>query len=115
MIWTQKLGLGHHYIDELRDLGIQFYEYNNGFLHEKVFLVDDDFASVGTANFDNRSFRLNFEVTALIVDRNFADEIKDKFEQDFADSILINPDKFEKKPFWWRFGVRLSRLAAPVL
>ncbi len=60
-----------HYIDQLRDLGIQFYSYEPGFLHEKVMLIDDAVSSVGTPNFDNRSFRLIFEVTSLIFDKDF--------------------------------------------
>ena len=104
-----------HYMEQLRGLGIQFYAYTPGFLHEKVMLVDDDVSTVGTANFDNRSFRLNFEVTAVIVDRDFASQMEAMFEQDFAHAEPIDPDGFAEKPFWWRFGVRLSRLAAPVL
>jgi cardiolipin synthase len=104
-----------HYIHLLRDLGIRFYAYEPGFLHEKVMLVDDDVSAVGTANFDSRSFRLNFEVTALIVDPAFGRQMETMFEQDFAHAELIDPDEFERKPFWWRFAVSLSRLAAPVL
>jgi cardiolipin synthase len=104
-----------HYIHELRGLGIRFYAYKPGFLHEKVMLVDDDVSAVGTANFDNRSFRLNFEVTALIVDPAFGSQMAAMFEQDFAHSVPIDPDEFERKPYWWRLGVNLSRLAAPVL
>ena len=104
-----------HYIDQLRDLGIKFYAYKPGFLHEKVMLIDDEISTVGTANFDNRSFRLNFEVTAIIVDKKFAEEMEAMFEQDFAHAEPIDPDELEKKPFWWRLGVNLSRLAAPVL
>lgn len=104
-----------HYMDQLRDLGIRFYAYKPGFLHEKVFLVDDEFSSVGTANFDNRSFRLNFEVTALIVDQAFAAEMEKMFESTFANSEIMDPETFAEKPIWWRFGVNLSRLASPVL
>ncbi len=104
-----------HYIDQLRDLGIRFYAYKPGFLHEKVMLVDDEVASVGTANFDNRSFRLNFEVTALIVDKAFAKEMEAMFEQDFEHAELIDPESLDQKPFWWHLGVNLSRLASPVL
>ena len=104
-----------HYIHKLRDLGIRFYAYKPGFLHEKVMLVDDDVSAVGTANFDNRSFRLNFEVTALIADREFAARMKAMFEDDFAHAEPIDPLEFERKPFWWRLGVNLSRLASPVL
>ncbi len=103
------------YIDHLRDLGIKFYSYQPGFLHEKVMLVDDEFSTVGTPNFDNRSFRLNFEVTALIIDRAFASEMEQMFEQDFAHAIVIDPADLDEKPFWWHLAVNLSRLAAPVL
>ncbi len=105
----------YHYIDQLRDLGIRFYAFQPGFLHEKVMLVDDDVATVGTANFDNRSFRLNFEVTALIVDPDFAGEMEAMFEADFAHAVHIDPDAFDQKPFWWKLGVSVSRLASPVL
>ncbi|MEM1412814.1 MAG: cardiolipin synthase [Pseudomonadota bacterium] len=104
-----------HYINQLRDLGIRFYAYAPGFLHEKVVLIDDCFSSVGTPNFDNRSFRLNFEVTALIEDETFAAKMERMFEEDFAHSEPINPMALERKPFWWRLAVQLSRLAAPVL
>ena len=104
-----------HYIDQLRDLGIKFYAYKPGFLHEKVALVDHDVSTVGTANFDNRSFRLNFEVTAVIVDRAFAAEMEAMFERDFAHAEVIDPADLDKRPFWWRLGVQVSRLAAPVL
>ena len=104
-----------HYIDQLRDLGIKFYAYKPGFLHEKVALVDHDVSTVGTANFDNRSFRLNFEVTAVIVDRAFAAEMEAMFERDFAHAEVVDPAELDQKPFWWRLGVQVSRLAAPVL
>jgi len=104
-----------HYMYILRDLGIRFYAYRPGFLHEKVMLVDDEVSTVGTANFDNRSFRLNFEVTALIADRDFAAEMEQMLEEDFLHAELIDPGSFDQRSFWWRFGVSLSRLAAPVL
>jgi cardiolipin synthase len=104
-----------HYIDQLRDLGIKFYAYTPGFLHEKVALVDDDVSAIGTANFDNRSFRLNFEVTAIIVDRDFATEMEAMFERDFAHAEVIDPAELDEKPWWWHLAVKVSRLAAPVL
>jgi cardiolipin synthase len=104
-----------HYIDQLRDLGIKFYAYKPGFLHEKVMLIDDDVSTVGTANFDNRSFRLNFEVTAVIADEVFANEMERMLEADFAHAEPIDPNALDDRPFWWRLGVNLSRLASPVL
>jgi len=104
-----------HYIDQLRDLAIKFYAYKPGFLHEKVMLIDDEVSTVGTANFDNRSFRLNFEVTSLVVDERFASQMEAMLERDFAHAEPIVPEDLDKKPFWWRLGVNISRLAAPVL
>jgi cardiolipin synthase len=105
----------YYYMEQLRDLGIKFYAYGPGFLHEKVMLIDDDVSTVGTANFDNRSFRLNFEVTSLIADRDFANQMEGMFERDFTHATRIEPEHFDEKSFWWRLGVSLSRLAAPVL
>ncbi len=104
-----------YYIEKLAGLGIRFYEYAPGFLHEKVMLMDNSIASVGTANFDNRSFRLNFEVTALIADEDFAKQMEAMFESDFGHGSELDPETLKDRPFWWRFGVHLSRLAAPVL
>jgi len=104
-----------HYMRELRDPGIRFYAYKPGFLHEKVMPVDDNVATVGTAKFDNRSFRLNFEITALIVDPAFGRQMEAMFEQDVAHAEPIAPAEFDRKPFWRRLGLNLSRLAAPVL
>ena len=64
----------YYFIQELDGLGIQFAQYAEGFMHQKVMLVDDDVSFVGTHNFDSRSFVLNFEVTALIHDAAFARE-----------------------------------------
>ena len=104
-----------HYIHQLRGLGIKFYAYAPGFMHQKVMLVDDHIATVGTHNFDNRSFRLNFEVTSVIVDESFAGEMESMFERDFAHAEILDPDAWDEKSIWWRMGVQLSRLAAPVL
>jgi len=104
-----------HYIHELRDLGIRFYAYAPGFMHQKVMLVDDNIATVGTHNFDNRSFRLNFEVAAVVVDEDFGAEMAAMFERDFAHAEPIDPNDWDERPLLWRIGVQLSRLAAPVL
>ncbi len=104
-----------YYMELLHDTGIRFYAYQPGFLHEKVMLVDDQISTVGTHNFDNRSFRLNFEVLAIVNDEGFASEMEAMFLDDFKHSVIIDPQEFEKKSFLWRLGVRLSYLASPVL
>jgi len=104
-----------HYIERLRGLGIRFYAYAPGFMHQKVSLIDDRISTVGTHNFDNRSFRLNFEVMSIIVDEAFAAEMEAMFMADFDHAETIDPDALQEKPIWWRAAVQLARLAAPVL
>ena len=84
-------------------------------MHQKVVLIDDHLAYVGSHNFDNRSFRLNFEVGAMVEDSDFAGEVEAMFERDFAHAEVIEADALEQGGLWWRLGVQLSRLAAPVL
>ena len=91
------------------------YRYQDGFLHEKVMLIDDTVATVGTANFDNRSFRLNFEITTVVIDERFATDVERMFEADFANSRVMQIDEYDKKPYWFKLAVRAARLAAPVL
>ncbi len=102
------------YFDQAADAGVKFYRYQDGFLHEKVILVDDQFSAVGTANFDNRSFRLNFEITALIGGKAFASEIERMFLDDFAHSRRMEPGETQQRPLWFKAGVRIARLTAPI-
>ena len=102
------------YLDEAGRTGVQFYRYLDGFLHEKAMLIDRSVATIGTANFDNRSFRLNFEITAVIADEAFAARVERMFEADFGKSRKMEPGEADAKPWWFRFAVRLARLTAPV-
>jgi cardiolipin synthase len=105
---------GFAYIAETEPSGIKFYRYQPGFLHQKVLLVDDDFASVGTANFDNRSIRLNFELMLLVANREFAAEVSRMLENDLAHCRQVGPDDLNSRGFWFRVAVRLARLTAPI-
>ena len=69
------------YAAELLNSGVKIYTYQNGFIHSKVMMIDDEICSVGSANMDYRSFALNFEVNALFIIRN-AKEIKFTYEDD---------------------------------
>jgi cardiolipin synthase len=103
------------YFDEAREAGVQFYKYTGGFLHQKALIIDDLAAGVGTANFDNRSFRLNFEITAIVGDPDFIEEVDRMFESDFAQSRIVGPDEYTGRWFGFRLAARLARLSAPVL
>ena len=78
-------------------------------------LIDDDISAVGTANFDNRSFRLNFEVTALISDPASRRRWNRCSSGTSRTRWRLIRRASSEQPFWWRLGVDLSRLAAPVL
>ena len=106
---------GYAYFEEAGRTGARFYRYEQGFLHEKVMLIDDDVATVGTANFDNRSFRLNFEITAAISDPTFVAQVERMFEDDFERSREVEEGEYHRKSWWFRLGVRLARLTAPIL
>jgi cardiolipin synthase len=102
------------YFDEVKQTGVKFYRYTDGFLHQKAVLVDDQAAMIGTANFDNRSFRLNFEVTAVIADSVFVEDVERMFQADFARSRQMQSNELEDKSFWFKLGVKLARLTAPI-
>jgi cardiolipin synthase len=105
----------YSYFDEVKSTGVKFYRYQDGFLHQKAILLDDMVSTVGTANFDNRSFRLNFEITVVVVDSDFAQDVEQMFEADFANSRLMQPGEYDAKSYLFKVAVRLARLAAPVL
>jgi cardiolipin synthase len=106
---------GYGHFPAAERIGLKLYHYRGGFLHQKVLLVDDDLAAIGTANLDNRSFRLNFELSVVVWDRHFAAEVSAMLEQDFAGSRQIEPGELDEKPPLFRLGVSLSRLLSPIL
>lgn len=102
------------YFEQTIPYGVKIFRYKRGFLHQKVMLVDDRLACVGTANLDNRSFRLNFEISALSPDPAFVDEITHMLEIDFTHSQPVNVEDFTGRSFPFRLCCRVARLMAPV-
>ena len=103
------------YLQEVEQVGVKILRYDEGFMHQKVMLVDDDYAAVGTANLDNRSFRLNFELTCLIEDRPFCDDMAAMLERDFARSTPALASAIEEHPFTLRLATGVTRLLSPTL
>ncbi len=102
------------YFDEIRDCGARVFRYTDGFMHQKVFVVDDTLAAVGTTNLDNRSFRLNFEAMALFFDPRAAEAVDKMLRADFDSSFELTR-KLAEQPAYIRFGSPLARLFAPIL
>jgi cardiolipin synthase len=103
------------YVGELLKYGAKIYIYSNGFLHAKTVVVDDQIASVGTCNFDIRSFSLNFEVNAFIYDYDFSYQMKEVFIEDMKRSVRLNESKYDKRPITIKIKESISRLFSPIL
>jgi cardiolipin synthase len=103
------------YLEQMDLPNIHLFRYEPGFLHQKVVLVDDDLAMVGTANADNRSFRLNFEISILAADPKFARQVEDMLKEDFSKSKPTTGHDYRRRNVLFRLAVRCSRLTAPVL
>ena len=103
------------FLDVAEETGIRIYRYQDGFLHQKVVLVDDDVAAIGTANLDNRSLRLNFEVMAVVVDPTFAGQVATMLERDFQQAKLTSAADLSKRSWAFRWAVRAARLFDPIL
>jgi cardiolipin synthase len=97
--------------DDLIDAGIEIYEYCPTMLHAKTLTVDGCWASVGSVNFDNRSFQLHDEVTLCVQSERFAGELHDVFEQDLEVSERIEPSEWASRPVRQRARERVTKYA----
>lgn len=102
------------YFDDIREAGVRVFRYTEGFMHQKVFVVDDRLAAVGTTNLDNRSFRLNFESMALFFDDAFAADVRAMLQDDFGNAFELTRDLAEQ-PRHIRYGAPVARLFSPLL
>jgi cardiolipin synthase len=103
------------FYNELEDSGIQFYRYQKGFMHQKVILIDEEVSNIGSINLDNRSLYINFEITALVIDKFFAEKVESMLTEDFSNAKIVQLKDYHKKPFWFKLGVGFARLFAPLL
>ena len=103
------------YTRDLLPVGVKVYRYQGGFMHQKVLLMDDHIAGVGTANFDNRSFRLNFEITLLVHDPAFAAQVDDMLQADLRRSRQVTIEEMDNKPVWFPLAMGVAKLFSPVL
>jgi len=109
------LWAGRSYYAELSAAGVEIYEYDLGMLHSKVVVVDESWALVGSANMDERSFKLNFEVTGILYDAELARDLQADFESLLAGSKRIQPTGRHAWTFRESLSLGLARLASPVL
>jgi cardiolipin synthase len=103
------------YFEDLARRGVMIHEYRPRMLHAKTMVVDDDVSIVGTANMDNRSFRLNFEIAAVIYDRELADSLSANFAEDLRYASEYRLRDARRTPFAQRLGESAARLLSPLL
>lgn len=95
--------------------GVRMFRYTPGFLHQKVVLIDDEISAIGSANMDNRSFRLNFEIMLLTVDTAFAASVDAMLSEDFSNAKEINIQDSKETHRLQKLGMRIARLISPIL
>ena len=103
------------FFEELLKAGVEIYRYEKGFVHAKTFVIDGEVASVGTANLDARSFDLNFEVNALVYNKEVASDLRRIFYKDLEDASLLRLEAWEKRSKFKQLIERIVRLFSPFL
>ncbi|MGX7070018.1 cardiolipin synthase [Gemella bergeri] len=105
----------YSYIGELASFGAKTYIYDNGFIHTKMIIIDNEVTSIGSANFDYRSFKLNFEMNAFIYDYQTTNTFRKIFLQDIDKSILVSYSKYQERSIIIKIKEAFARLISPIL
>ena len=103
------------YIQECLRAGIKVYFYEKGMLHSKAIIIDDDFCTVGSTNFDFRSFEHNFEANMLIYSHEFNTRLKSLFMRDLRDCRRVTSGSWRHRPFMEKALESVMRLFSPIL
>jgi len=109
------LWAGRSYYGELLRAGVRIFEYQKGFLHAKTLVVDGNFATVGSANMDIRSFRLNFELNAFVYSPRFSAQAEAIFEKDLEDATELTLEQYVGSSLGYRLAAAYARLMSPLL
>ncbi|MGJ8525441.1 putative cardiolipin synthase YwiE [Halomonadaceae bacterium LMG 33818] len=97
------------------EAGMRIFRFQPGFVHQKVWLMDDECAVIGSANLDNRSMRLNFELMVATFDPTFAAQVAEMLEDDFSKSKEVRQAHLDAVPKWHQIGEHIAHLFAPIL
>jgi cardiolipin synthase A/B len=103
------------FFSELLNGGVKLYQFNDNLLHTKSVLIDNQLSLVGTVNLDMRSLWLNFEITTVIDDAEFANSLADLLQKYLSNSDQIKAEKWNQRPIWQRVTERLFYFFAPLL
>lgn len=103
------------FLKPFMERGLEVYLYKKGFVHAKTVCIDGLLSYIGTTNLDSRSFIINFELSAIILNENIAQQLTQQFEKDLQDSYLFKLEYWTSKPWYYRSFASLCRLMAPLL
>lgn len=103
------------YLGEMLESGIKIYHYTKGFIHSKTVVVDRQIVSIGSANMDFRSLETNFEINAVIYDRQLATQMIGVFQTDLNHCKSVSLKIWKKRPLYRRFFTSAARLLSPLL
>ncbi|WGD34960.1 cardiolipin synthase [Olleya sp. YS] len=112
--WTAKHAT-NSYLEQLLKANIKVYRYKKGFIHAKTMVVDDIFTTIGTCNMDYRSFNINFEINALIYNKDKAKQAKAIFNEDLENAELIDFKRWQNRSNITIIKEAYCRLWAPLL
>lgn len=101
----------HHHFGTLLKRGIKLYEYKHTLLHQKVIVVDGIWSSVGSTNFDARSFQLNDEINIGLLDANVAAQLRGAFQSDLRYCVQRHYSEWQKRSMWHKLEDGLAYLA----
>ncbi len=96
-------------------MGVQVYLYQRGMMHSKIVMVDGQWASVGSANLDYRSLRLNFEAGCLLYSPERVADLEAAFLRDLEQSRKLDPEEYERRSRMARAAENACRLLSPVV
>ncbi len=103
------------YISEMIESGVEVYAYTKGMMHAKTMVIDRKICTIGSTNFDHRSFSLNSEVNAFFIDRQLSKKLVDQWNMDIKNAYLVNLSSLKNRP-WYKKGISAAaRLLAPIL
>jgi cardiolipin synthase A/B len=103
------------YFPELMAAGVKVFEYERGFMHSKIIIVDGELASIGTSNMDMRSFHLNFEVNAFLFRTKSTLKLVEEYLNDLKHSKQIDLETFQQRHIGYRLLESTARLLSPLL
>lgn len=103
------------YFTKLLKSGVEIYRYEKGFVHSKTMVIDNEISIIGTANMDMRSFDLNFEVNAIVYDKEISNELRGYFYEDLKDSSQIDKIRWQNRSKYIKLAEKISGLFSPLL